>query len=263
MSDRRSVNVNSFPADGLLDLPDSDFRALVDADLRRNAQRNGVAVRAELVDALRSPEVAPRWYSVLCQMQASVDGQLRARESDFEAEHARLAGEVEEIVQRMEFELPITDGEGVALSRTEAQERLVDLKGRLYRLRADYERTRAATLRFKTGLDEATASASYRQDRAAGGLFRTTAALERDWWARRCADLEAAIVVHRDAVVSDLAGDAPDEIDTALWGVVSATEPSVVRGKDYEADAGRDGGARRSGSSDERRELVGSAEARR
>jgi hypothetical protein len=236
-TDRRvTIDANAFAVEDLRDLPDEKFRALVDADLRRQAPRSGVRLKDELVDALRSPGLVERWYSMLCRMQKSVDGQLGARDADFHAQLAELAV--------------------VGLKRSDS-----DVRARQETLRADHHRARAATLRFKTGLDEAMLEARYRRDEVLAERYGSAIVAERDFLASRCRRLLAAIEQHRASVLDDLDGEEPDEIDTALWSLLrSPTETAPEERGNHETDAGRESGSRRPGPSADRLQLVGSAE---
>lgn len=244
--ERRPFDVNRFDSDDLAGLPDDQFRALVDADLRQNAARSTIRLRAELSEALRSPDNVRRWYSMLCRMAKSVDGQLAAREADFRGERARL--------------------EALALEADDAGRS--GLRAQQQRLKAEHHKTKASTVRFKTGLDEVTIVAKFLLEQHLEDLFGAAVLAERDYLAGRCRRLTAAIEQHRDAVMADnavmddLGGDDADEIDEALWSVLrSPTENPHERGTTDATDAGPEPRSRRSGSSAERLQLVGSTEA--
>lgn len=111
--------------DRLLDMNAGQFASVVDKELR------GKATPDEST-ALRSPQVAERWHGTLLAMMKSVDGQLGARRADFMSNRARftkqlLAAEYEERFQ---------------LERSWAEQREM------------FNRSRASTLRFKSGLEE-------------------------------------------------------------------------------------------------------------
>lgn len=239
MERRAPFDVNRFDPNNLGALPEEQFRALVDADLRQSAPRAAVRLRAELSTALRSPDNVRRWYSTLCRMQKSVDGQLCARESDFRAECARLEAE--------------------ALAADDAGR--TALRVRQLRLRAEHFKTKASTVRFKTGLDEVTIAAKFLHQQHLEEMFGAAVLAERDYFASRCHRLTGAIERHRDAISEDLGGDEPDEIDEDLWSVLrSPTENPHDRGTN-ETNAGRDARSRRPEPCADRLQLVGPAEA--
>lgn len=242
-TERRSIDANTFQAADLAGLSDDQFRALVDADLRRRAPHGGSRLREDLIVALRSPEQVARWHSMLCRMQRSVDGQLAARRSDFQAELAGL--------------------EARALETTDHHAR-DSLRRQQQTLRAKYETTKASTVRFKTGLDEATIEARFLRDQAVAVTYGGAVMVERDHFAKSYRRLCAAVERHRSAVLNDLGGDDPDEIDENLWGALRLpTEPTPHDRGSNETNAGRDARSRRSDDSAERLQLVGPTEARR
>jgi hypothetical protein len=195
VTERRVYDVNAFSADDLAGLSDEEFRAVVEADLRRRAPHGGQSLRGDLVAALRSAPLVARWQSTLARMQKSVDGQLGAREGDFRAERARLEATGLLLTQNRR------DGDsGEFLSDEEVERRLASLRVRQVTLRAEYERTRASTLRFKTGLDDIALEARYLRERVLEGTFEGAVVAERDRLALRCRRLSAAIAEHRDAV---------------------------------------------------------------
>jgi hypothetical protein len=113
----------------LLALPDDEFKAIVNDDLRKQ-------VTTEMADALRSPAVFDRWWGALVAMTKSLDGQLGSRRAEYRAEHASL---LERMTQ-------------ARWEDNAAEYRSAEAK--LNRLREQYHRTRAGSLRFKSGLDE-------------------------------------------------------------------------------------------------------------
>lgn len=256
MSERRVIDANAFNPDHLADLPDDDFRAVVEADLRRRAPRNTNPLRDDLVAALRTPALAIRWHATLARMQKSVDGQLGAREGDFRAEQARLEAEALQVAQTCQ-----RPTSGDHLAPDEVERHLAALRMQQSSLRADYQRTRASTLRFKTGLDDAMLEARYLRDEALHERFGDVVAAERDHLATCCRRLCGAIESHRTAVLNDLGGDDADEIDTELWAALrsATTEHPHDRGSN-ETHACRDNRARRSDDHAGRLELVGPTE---
>jgi hypothetical protein len=239
-TERRSIDANSFGPADLAGLNDDQFRAVVDADLRRRAPNSGARLRQDLIAALRSPEHVARWHSMLSRMQKSVDGQLGARAADFRAEHARLEADV---------------------LRTADLAVREDLRRQQQTLRSKYQTARAATVRFKTGLDEATLEARHLRDQAVASTFGGAVMVERDHFASSYRRLCAAVERHRTAVMNDLGGDEPDEIDESLWGVMSPpTEPTPQNRGSNEANAGREHRIRRTDEHAGRLELVAPAE---
>jgi hypothetical protein len=224
-TERRSIDANTFSPADLAGLNDDQFRAVVDADLRRRAPNSGARLRGDLIAALRSPEHVTRWHSMLCRMQKSVDGQLGARAADFRAEHARLEADVLRTA-----DLAIRE----------------DLRRQQQSLRSKYQTARAATVRFKTGLDEATLEARFLRDQAVAATFGGAVMVERDHFASCYRRLRAAVETHRHAVMNDLGGDAPDEIDESLWSAMLPPTESTPqdRGRN-ETHVGRDDRSRR------------------
>lgn len=247
VTDRRTApDANSFRPEDLLHLSDEEFRAVVDADLRRHAPKSGVTLRPDLIAALRTLEVAPRWHAMLLRLQKSVDGQLGARECDYQAEKAKLEGEIQRMTDKVERGEDVHDGDSRrVLDPDEVQRRLSSLKLRALALRASHMKSKAGTVRFKTGLDDVTLEARFLRDQAVGATFETAVALERDFYANRTRTLAEAIVAHQTAVKDDLEGDEPDEIDTALWGVLTPTESVPHCGGLHETHAGRGPGSQR------------------
>lgn len=238
--ERRSIDANSFSPADLAGLDDDQFRAVVDADLRRRAPSSGARLRQDLIAALRSPEHVARWHSMLSRMQKSVDGQLGARAADFRAGHARLEADI---------------------LRTAEPTVREDLRRQQQTLRSKYQTARAATVRFKTGLDEATIEARHLRDQAVAATFGGAVTAERDHLASSYRHLCAAVEAHRHAVMNDLGGDTPDEIDESLWGAMPRpTEPTPQNRGRNETDAGRDDRSRESADDAGRLELVGPAE---
>lgn len=229
---RATVDANRFRPEDLPGLSDEDFRAVVDADLRRKAPKSGVTLKPDLIEALRSPAVAPRWFAMLLRMQKSVDGQLGARENDYQGERARIDMDIQRLVTKMEKGGDVRDPDSSrTMSRDEAEEKLSSLKLRRHGLRAGHMRTKAATVRFKTGLDEATLEAKFLRDSAVSNTFETVVALERDYYADRARTLERAIEAHRKGIMSELDTDDedPDDIDTDLWAAITPAKTPALQ----------------------------------
>lgn len=163
-------------------LPDDDFRVLVDRDLRRENTE-------EEAEALRSPQLVHRWYTVLVAMTKSVDGQLSAKRQDYEAQKARLRGEF----VRAEDALAAARARHDKAQIRGAEEQIRQLRREWAQMSERYSRARAATLRFKSGLDETLVEARLFRDQARDALYTTVVAEERNRLAARVRELEAAL----------------------------------------------------------------------
>lgn len=86
---RPTIDLSALRPDELAALPDERFWLVVDADVKRSQPR-AQPVPAWVAAALRTT-LQERWYTTLRRMLASVDGQLEAKDSDYEAEKAKLA----------------------------------------------------------------------------------------------------------------------------------------------------------------------------
>lgn len=241
-----AVDVNKFRPDDLLTISDDDFHAVVDADLRRKASRSSVTLRDDLIAGLRTAEVAPRWHASLVRKQKSIEGQLSAKECDFQAERAQIELEITRLSDKAARGAPCRDSHtGTVMSADEIAEALESLRLRLHTLRVAHMKGKAGRIRFKTGLDEMTIEARYLRDASVQGLFRSAIAAERDYHASYARQLEAAIETHRK-VVSSADDDVPDGTDETLWSFLrTTTEPVSNRENNREADAGRDTRTRR------------------
>lgn len=170
-------------AQQLLALDDVEFSRVVEDDMKR---ANGVAERS----ALRSAEVVNRWYSTLLGMLQSVNGQLDAREAEYQANRSKI------------------EREGLQKNTTVRD---------LLQLREDYERKRAGSLRFKTGVETALTKAQY---------YCTTMFPEQEHVTRerndllyRVHELEKAIEEHRHTTL-DKDDLEPTEADEELWNLL-------------------------------------------
>lgn len=173
--------------DQIAELNDEDFRDLVDRDLRRE---NTDAEAA----ALRSPALVDRWYSVLVGMLKSVDGQLAAKKEDFEAHKARIKA------QFVEAEQALAEAR---IKRDNARIHAAEARNRTLRqewasITEKYSRSRAATLRFKSGLEETMVEARAIRDKVQNRLYEHVVAQERNHYAERVQTLEKAIAEARD-----------------------------------------------------------------
>lgn len=168
--------------DKIAALDDEDFRELVDRDLRRE---NTDAEAA----ALRAPALVDRWYSVLVGMAKSVDGQLAAKKQDYEAQKARMRGlfvEAENALAEAKIKR-----DNAAIHNAEARTRT--LRQEWQAVTEKYARSRAATLRFKSGLEETMVEARALRNKVRNRLFEHVVADERNHYAERVRTLEQAI----------------------------------------------------------------------
>lgn len=223
---RSRIDVNDFRPEDLAGLSEEAFRAVVDADLRRKAPKSGIWLREDLIAALRQPEHATRWHAMLLRMQKSVDGTLGAREADYQAQRAELDVAILQLETKRDSSEGCRDPDsGQVLSAEEVARRLTSLKVRRLSLRATHMKTKASTVRFKTGLDEATLEARSRRDLNVSTIFETAVAMERDFYADYCRALVAAVEAHRASVLDDLDGvEEPDGMDTTLWGALRSSD---------------------------------------
>lgn len=186
----------------LMSLTPEEFRSEVDRDLRPlRAGDTTNKVYAVRRAALRTPTVVDRWFTTLSQIAKSVDGQLAAKTEDYEADRADLRAQI--------------------LACTNSREEKV-LKQALERRKSDYSRSRAGTLRFKSGLDEALIEARSLRDSVRDRLYDSVVAEERNRYAVRVTALEDAIREHRDALFA--ADMDPEDHDERLWSAVAKAE---------------------------------------
>jgi chromosome segregation ATPase len=160
-------------------LSDDDFRSLVDRDLRREDTQ-------EEAQALRSPDLVHRWYTILVAMSKSVDGQLAAKRYDYEAQKAQLRGQFVSAESalaeaKLHRDTPRVHG---------AQDRIRELRQDWALMTERYARSRAATLRFKSGLEETLVEARLFRDQIRDVLYESVVTEERNQLARRVRELE-------------------------------------------------------------------------
>jgi hypothetical protein len=192
----------------LLAMNKDKFQAVVDRDLRR--RQNPDDRRAELESrALRTPAVVDRWLAALTGASKSVEGQLAARALDYDAERAELQLLIAQFEDRV--------AEGGKLSDDDERE-LRAARRRLFEIRAEYSRSRAGTMRFKSGLDEWIVEATSIRNSLRDRLYDTVVTEERNRLAERVRALEEAIRSHRDAFPEE---DEPTDADEDLWNLVS------------------------------------------
>jgi hypothetical protein len=176
-------------AEQLMDMNYDDFRVVCEEDIK-------LADRGEMdeltFDALREPPVIQRFYSMLSQMQKSVEGQLAAGRAEMKSRTAKMrlrnatAAEYQEAV-------------------------------------AKHENWRAGALRFKTGCEQRMAEIAGLLREADMAFFADRVKEERNDALARVKALEDAIRTHRDHVCNDEAGCQQDRscaADEDLWGLV-------------------------------------------
>lgn len=183
----------------LLALEDEAFRQIVDDDLRDFEHSGAYAM------ALRSPAIVDRWHSTLTAMLKSVDGQLAARGLDWEATRARIAKE------RLDIEAD--DG----LMPDEREAKLIAKDREHEDEREQYAKSRAGTMRFKTGLEEWLVDARRIKQGLTDRLYDSVVTRERNYYAERARSLEEGITQHQKVVI---ASSLPTEADEALWSLL-------------------------------------------
>ena len=186
---------------------DDEFRRLINEDIRRKDGEGDLRLAA----VLRSPELAPRYYANLVRTLKNVEGQLAARESEYEALRARLKAKLG-IAQSKEVDHPDEE------ERRKAHGQVVNLTAQLETEKSKYLTTRTKSLRYKTGLDMALVEIRSIIDSQHDDLYDTFVARERNHLAERVRTLEAAIRNHQTAMIAE--GDA-GETDELLWKVLA------------------------------------------
>lgn len=163
-------------------LNEEDFRELVDRDLRReNTEEEAIA--------LRSPALVDRWYTVLVSMTKSVDGQLSAKRQDFEAHKARLKSQLLRADEELAFARRKHDRAMIA----EVEKKARKLREEWAAAQERYSRSRAATLRFKSGLEETLVEARLHRNKTRDRLYDTVVSQERNLLATRVRRYESAL----------------------------------------------------------------------
>lgn len=179
-------------ADQLAAIDDQEFKGFVNQELRRREDGGG----DELSDALRSPLLLRRFHNALAQILKSIEGQLSAREADYEA--AKAMSQKKLLTAEKDLKLAKSEKD-----RREAERRIFNLRADLQSKKTEYLQGRARSLRFKSGVDM---------------TFLETKFLlgESDDSAKWADKLELAIRRHRDEVQDPL----PEDIE--LWAVLDA-----------------------------------------
>lgn len=191
--------------DDLVELDDEKFRKLVDQDVRRRDGEGDL----ELAQALRSPALVRRYYTMLVRTLKSVEGQLAARETDYEARRARLKAKLS--IAQSQLKSATTDED-----RNKAQSKVVNLTAEIETEKSKHLLDRGKTLRYKTGLDMALVEIRSILDGLHDDMYDTIVARERNHYAERCRQLEDAIRQHQTEVLAD-DEDEPFEADMKLW----------------------------------------------
>lgn len=222
MISRPTFDVNSFDPAKLDKLSQEEFRALVDADLRRRAPKSTVVLRPELADALREQPNLDRWYSALVRMAKSVDLQLAARRDDYRMKVAQLRSELTRLDAKLAAGEALRDPDtNQPMSSERAAEFVMSRRMRIHNAAAEYAKTRAGTLRFKTGLEDTLLEARFAREQAHGAAYTSMVAQERNSLAQRATRLEEAIRAHQRLVNDPGCDDAAaEEADHLLWAAV-------------------------------------------
>lgn len=164
-----------------------EFAGVVDQEVRGRAPR-------DLAQALRSPEVADRWYQQLVTMKKSAEAQLAAKSADDKEQRITLT-----------------------LVAREFPEKSKEMLRRADEVRAQYLKWRAGVLRFRSGVEERLAEASWRR-RMSTSLIPSALIDERNQLLSQVSALTAAIKAHK-ASMADL--EEADEADEALWRTIA------------------------------------------
>lgn len=183
--------------DELAGISHAQFRAVVDADLRRRVRPDGIS--KETSEALRSPAYAQRWLTLLEDMRVSVEGQMAAAKADYETQQAALEADIKR------------------LEGTVSAQRLERLFADARDLRNEHMRKTASRERFLTGVKQHLLEAT--------DAARAADVSGQDGLERRVSQLVRAIEIHRKAVLSDLDdNEEPEPYEEALWAVLAASD---------------------------------------
>lgn len=174
---------NSRRCEQLRAMDNDDFARIVDDDIRNKGNR-------EDYDCLREDEIVlKRWYATLVAMKKSVENQFNAKDAETRAIRAELETR--------------GDHEG-------ARQALIE-----------HLRWKAGVTRFKTGLEQKLADASWRRAMILSDTGLEHLRQERNLLAQRTVWLEAALTQllqkvdeHRDGLDDE---DVYSKADVALW----------------------------------------------
>ena len=123
----------------LAGVDDDAFKAAVDLDLRRRAP-------ADVAAALRSPAVRDRWLTVMLAMHRKTEGTLAARRADWNSFMIESCAGEERLVRERD--------RARGRRRRALNAELAELRRVRAARHAEYERQRAGSILFKTGLEE-------------------------------------------------------------------------------------------------------------
>lgn len=172
----------------LEDLPDEEFRDLVDREIRKDHPNTSTAEKARLnalSPKLRYPTVIDRWIMVLEIMKASAETQLGAKRSELKKLHGRVSEE--EYISRL---------------RT-------------------YQGWKAGNVRFLNSVQQRLLEARWHRSRDLGAkIFPSRMVEERNQASQSVLVLAEAIESHRQTVLAEY---DPTEADEALWAVIQDT----------------------------------------
>jgi hypothetical protein len=194
------IDLTRIRVEDLPTLPEPQFRALVDLDLRRDDARRRTKVPAPLSAGLRSPACFERWAGEIQRIHRSLETQLETRLHDCESRQAEIERELlkneGELANARDPKLQASYERDIGALRMQAAE-----------LKMNYHNTRNRTVRFKSVVQEVLDE------------IQSIRAGSND--SARVRELEEGIVAHRAAVLLDLQADEePDEIDLTLWALV-------------------------------------------
>jgi hypothetical protein len=173
----------------IIDLPQEEFRRLVDDDTRGKAP-------ASLSAQLRAPDCAPRWYRTLRAMQQSVEGQLASKNSESDAVMLEYKAKLE------------------LLGDDDVQRALIIAE--MQRRKARDKTWRAGALRFKSGLEDKLLEA---RQLMPDDMISERIADERNRALGLVVNLKHAIQRHHDDFPKD---EEPSDSDLELWRVLEA-----------------------------------------
>lgn len=173
----------------LMDTSYDDFRKIAEEDIR-SADKGDMDPM--VFEALRTSPVIQRYYSVLGQMQKSVEGQLAAGKADMRSRTAKMKSR--------------------GTTNSEYQEAL-----------AKHENWRAGALRFKTGAEQRMAEIAGLLREIDTEFFADRVKEERNDALARIRELEDVIRRHRDHVCTDETCDRDRTCiaDDELWTLIT------------------------------------------
>lgn len=176
----------------LEDLPDDQFRELVDREIRKDHPSTPQADRARLnalSPKLRHPEVVNRWIMVLEVMKDSAETQLGAKRCELKKTHG-------------------------VVSEKDYEERL-----------RTYQGWKAGNVRFLNSVKARLLEARYTRTQHFGMMFPTRMIEERNRSSAAALLLVKAIESHRQTVLAEY---DPTEADEALWASIQDTVKEML-----------------------------------